>query len=104
MALEGFKNRILGSIGLLKGKKKVDEESVKDLSRSLRRALLEADFNVRQTKEITERIERRLLEDEKPPGLKLETHAMNLIYSELVRILGPPSCLLYTSPSPRDRG
>ena len=90
MALEGFKNRILGSIGLLKGKKKVDEESVKDLSRSLRRALLEADFNVRQTKEITERIERRLLEDEKPPGLKLETHAMNLIYSELVRILGPP--------------
>ena len=56
MALEGFKNRILGSIGLLKGKKKVDEESVKDLSRSLRRALLEADFNVRQTKEITERI------------------------------------------------
>jgi len=90
VALEGFKNRILGSIGLLKGKKKVDEESVKDLSRSLRRALLEADFNVRQTKEITERIERRLLEDEKPPGLKLETHAMNLIYSELVRILGPP--------------
>ena len=54
MALEGFKNRLLGSIGLLKGKKKVDEESVKDLSRSLRRALLEADFNVRQTKEITE--------------------------------------------------
>ena len=54
MALEGFKNRILGSVGLLKGKRKVDEESVKDLSRSLRRALLEADFNVRQTKEITE--------------------------------------------------
>ncbi|MBT3356783.1 MAG: signal recognition particle protein [Euryarchaeota archaeon] len=90
MALEGLKNKILSSVGLLKGKRKVDEDTVKELSRALRRALLEADFNVRSTKEITERIERSLLEEEPRPGLKLETHAMNLIYSELVRILGPP--------------
>ena len=43
------------------GKRKVDEESVKELSKALRRALLEADFNVRQTKELTERIERRMM-------------------------------------------
>ena len=90
MALEGLKNKILSSVGLLKGKRKVDEETVKELSRALRRALLEADFNVRSTKEITERIERSLLEEEPRAGLNLETHAMNLIYSELVRILGPP--------------
>ena len=89
MALEGFKRRVLGSIGLLKGKRKVDEQTIKELSRSLRRALLEADFNVRQAKELTERIERRMIEDESRPGVKLETHAMNLVYSELVRILGP---------------
>ena len=90
MALEGFKRRVLGSIGLLKGKRKVDQDTVKDLSKSLRRALLEADFNVRQAKELTERVERGILEEEPRPGVKLETHAMNLIYSELVRILGPP--------------
>jgi len=90
MALEGFKRRVLGSIGLLKGKRKVEEDTVKDLSKSLRRALLEADFNVRQAKELTERVERGILEEEPRPGVKLETHAMNLIYSELVRILGPP--------------
>ncbi len=89
VALEGFKRRVLGSIGLLKGKRKVDEQTIKELSRSLRRALLEADFNVRQAKELTERIERRMIEDEPRPGVKLETHAMNLVYSELVRILGP---------------
>ena len=88
MALEGLKRKVLGSIGLLKGKRKVDEETVKDLSRSLRRALLEADFNVRQAKELTERIERRMIEEEPRPGVKLETHAMNLVYTELVRILG----------------
>ena len=89
MALEGLKRRVLGSIGLLKGKRKVDEETVKELSRSLRRALLEADFNVRQAKELTERIERRMLEEDPRPGVRLDTHAMNLVYSELVRILGP---------------
>ena len=89
MALEGLKRRILGSVGLLKGKREVDEETVRELTRSLRRALLEADFNVRQAKELTERIERRLMEEEPRPGVKLDTHAMNLIYTELVRLLGP---------------
>jgi signal recognition particle subunit SRP54 len=60
------------------------------LRKQLRRALLEADFNVRQTKELTERIERRMMEEDPLPGVKLETHAMNMVYTELVRILGPP--------------
>ena len=90
MALDGLKRRIMGSVALLKGKRKVDEETAKELSRSLRKALLEADFNVRQSKELTERIERRMLEEEPRPGVKLETHAMNLIYTELVRLLGRP--------------
>ncbi len=94
MALDGLKRRITGSVGLLKGKRKVDEETAKDLSRSLRKALLEADFNVRQSKELTERIERRMLEEEPLPGVKLETHAMNLIYTELVRLLGHPREIL----------
>ena len=93
MALDGLKRRILGSVGLLKGKRKIDEETIKELSRSLRKALLEADFNVRQSKELTERIERRMIEEEPRPGVKLETHAMNLIYSELVRILGSPKVI-----------
>ena len=65
------------------------EMCIRDRTRSLRRALLEADFNVRQAKELTERIERRLMEEEPRPGVKLDTHAMNLIYTELVRLLGP---------------
>ncbi|MDP7002673.1 MAG: signal recognition particle receptor subunit alpha [Candidatus Thalassarchaeaceae archaeon] len=93
MALDGLKRRILGSVGLLRGKRKVDEETIKELSRSLRKALLEADFNVRQSKEMTERIERRLMEEEPRPGVNHETHAMNLIYAELVRILGLPRAI-----------
>jgi signal recognition particle subunit SRP54 len=79
----------LRSIGLLKNKRKLDEEELREMTRSLRRALQEADFNVRQTKELVEKLEARLREDEPRPGITLQTHAMNILYTELVRMLGP---------------
>ncbi len=90
MALEGLKAGIFGALSLLKGKRKLDEAEIKELTKSIRRALLEADFNVRQSKEITARLEERMIEEEPRPGVTLQTHAMNIIYTELVRLLGPP--------------
>ncbi len=90
MALEGLKAGIFGAISRLKGKRKLDEAEIKELTKSIRRALLEADFNVRQSKEITARLEERMVEEEPQPGVTLQTHAMNIIYTELVRLLGPP--------------
>ncbi|HJM41503.1 MAG TPA: signal recognition particle receptor subunit alpha [Candidatus Thalassarchaeaceae archaeon] len=90
MALEGLKAGIFGALSRLKGKRKLDEAEMKELSKSIRRALLEADFNVRQSKEITARLEERMIEEEPQPGVTLQTHAMNIIYTELVRLLGPP--------------
>ena len=89
MALEGLSRGIFRSLGFLKNRRKLDEDELRDMTRSLRRALQEADFNVRQTKEIVERMENRLREEEARPGLTLQTHAMNILYTELVRILGP---------------
>ena len=88
MALESLSRGIFSAIGLLKNKRKLDENETKEMLKTLRRALQEADFNVRQTKEITERLETRLREEETRPGLTLQTHAMNILYTELVRILG----------------
>ena len=89
MALEGLSRGIFSALGLLKSKRKLDEAELKDMLRSLRRALQEADFNVRQTKEITDRLENRMREEEARPGVNLQTHAMNILYTELVRMLGP---------------
>ena len=77
MALEGLSRGIFRSIGLLKNKRKLDEEELREMTRSLRRALQEADFNVRQTKDLVEKLEARLREEEPRPGLTLQTHAMN---------------------------
>ena len=78
MALEGLSRGIFSALGLLKSKRKLDEAELKEMLRSLRRALQEADFNVRQTKDITERLEVRLREEEARPGITLQTHAMNI--------------------------
>ena len=60
MALEGLSKGIFRSIGLLKNKRKLDEEELREMTRSLRRALQEADFNVRQTKDLVEKMEARV--------------------------------------------
>ncbi len=90
MALENLSKGIFRSLGLLKNKRKLDEDELKEMTRSLRRALQEADFNIRQTKEIVDRLEQRIREEESRPGITFQTHALNILYLELVRILGPP--------------
>ena len=88
MALEGLSKGIFRSIGLLKSNRKIDDEELREMTRSLRRSLQEADFNVRQTKEIVEKMESRIRDEELRPGITLQTHAMNILYTELVRLLG----------------
>ena len=55
MALEGLSRGIFRSLGFLRSKRRLNEEELKEMTKSLRRALQEADFNVRQTKEIVDR-------------------------------------------------
>ena len=76
MALEGLSRGIFRSLGFLKNKRKLDEEELREMTRSLRRALQEADFNIRQTKEIVDRLESRLREEEPRVGLTMQTHAI----------------------------
>jgi signal recognition particle subunit SRP54 len=94
MALEGLRRGIQGALSRLRGKRSIDEEELRGMVKDLRRALLAADFNVRQTKEITDRLELRMRDDKPRPGLTLQTHAMNIIYAELVRLLGTPREIL----------
>ena len=89
MALEGLRKGIFSALAKIKGKRKLDEAELQEMIRSLRRALQEADFNVRQTKELTERLAMRMQDEELRPGITLQTHAMNILYTELVRLLGP---------------
>lgn len=90
MALEGLTSGIMRALGRIRSRRKIDEAELAAMVKDLRRALQEADFNVRQTKEITERLQSRLRNEAPRPGITMQTHALNLLYLELVRILGKP--------------
>ena len=74
---ENLSDRLERSFKILKGEGKITEINVAETMKDVRRALLDADVNYKVAKEFTNKVKEKAL-------------GMN--------------CLLYTSPSPRDRG
>lgn len=66
----------------------VDEKAVKELVKDLQRALLQADVNVNLVREISDRVEKRSLEERLPPGVSRREHVIKVVYEELTRFLG----------------
>lgn len=66
----------------------VDEKAVKELVRDIQRALIQSDVNVRLVSELSKRIEKRILEEELPPGITRRELAVKVVYDELTGLLG----------------
>lgn len=79
----------------------VDEELVKELARSIQRALLQADVNVQLVLEISKRIEERSLKEKVPPGISRKEHVTKVVYEELTRFLGEKPVPLKIEPGKR---
>ena len=77
----------------------VDEQAIKDFVRDIQRVLLQADVNVKIVLEITSSIEKEALRSEIPAGLSKRDYIINLLYNELVKILGNESKINF----PRDK-
>ncbi|MFN3384294.1 MAG: signal recognition particle protein Srp54 [Archaeoglobaceae archaeon] len=84
MALEALKEvakKILGSTSI---DKKFVEEMVKDIQR----ALIKADVNIKQVKEISEAIKKRALSEEVPEYFDAREHVLKIVYEELLKGVG----------------
>jgi signal recognition particle subunit SRP54 len=66
----------------------VDEKLVKEISRDIQRALLQADVNVKLVFELTKQIEKRALEEKLPPGISRAEHVTKIVYDEITGVLG----------------
>lgn len=84
MALDALKDiarKIMGSTAI---DKKFVEEMVKDIQR----ALIKADVNVKQVKEISEAIKKRALSEEIPEFLDARGQVLRIVYEELLKGVG----------------
>lgn len=66
----------------------MDKELIKELSRNVQRALLEADVDTRLILQISEKLEKRAISETPPPGLSRKDHIVKILYSELAQLLG----------------
>lgn len=66
----------------------VDKKLVEEVVRDIQRALLKADVNVRQVKEISDAIKKRALSEDVLPTFNAREHIIKIVYEELMRGIG----------------
>ncbi|WP_173916506.1 signal recognition particle protein [Halobacillus sp. Marseille-Q1614] len=88
MAFEGLSDRLQQSIQKIKGKGKVSEQDVKEMSREVRLALLEADVNFKVVKDFVKRIRERAVGEEVMGSLTPGQQVIKIVQDELTELMG----------------
>lgn len=87
-ALEKLGSSLTNAIRKLLQSPVVDEAAVKELTKSIQRALLQADVNVQLVLDLSKEIEKRALDEKLPPGISRREHVVEVTYEVLTRFLG----------------
>ncbi|HET7629313.1 MAG TPA: signal recognition particle protein [Bacillales bacterium] len=88
MAFEGLADRLQETIKKIRGKGKVSEEDVKQMTREVRLALLEADVNFKVVKDFIKRVKERAVGQEVLKSLTPGQQVIKVVQEELTRLMG----------------
>ncbi|RLE77127.1 MAG: signal recognition particle protein [Thermoprotei archaeon] len=88
MTLASLREGLSKAIAKIRRAPYVDERLVKEVIRDIQRALLKADVDVRLVLSLSRTLERRLREEQPPPGFTRRDLALKVVYEELLRLLG----------------
>ena len=86
--LDSLRDGLQSAVKRLVGSSVVDEKSVKEFVRDLQRALIQSDVNVRIALEVTDRVQKRALEEKPPAGVTKKDQIVSILYEEFARLLG----------------
>jgi len=87
MVLEGLGKSLRNVLGKISGASSVDEDLIKEISKDLQRALLQADVNVQLVLRLTSKVQERAINEKPPAGKSPKEHVISIIYDELVSLL-----------------
>ncbi|MGY0691529.1 signal recognition particle protein [Virgibacillus sp. FSP13] len=88
MAFEGLADRLQSTIKKITGKGKVSEQDVKEMTREVRLALLEADVNFKVVKDLIKRIKERAVGQEVMESLTPGQQVIKVVKEELTDLMG----------------
>src|SRR5690606_11708199 len=88
MAFEGLAERVQSTINKITGKGTVAEQDIKEMSREIRLALLEADVNFKVVKDLINRIKERAVGQEVMESLTPGQQVIKIVRDELTELMG----------------
>jgi signal recognition particle subunit SRP54 len=88
MAFEGLADRLQETIKKIRGKGKVTEEDVKEMTREVRLALLEADVNFKVVKDFIKRVKERAVGQDVLKSLTPGQQVIKIVQDELTELMG----------------
>ena len=91
--LDSLRDGLQAAVKKLVGSNTVDEKAVKEFVRDLQRALIQSDVNVKLALEVTERVQKRALDEKPPAGVTKKDQVVSILYEELARLLGGEGAL-----------
>ena len=100
MAFEGLSEKLQKLIGNLKGRTRITEADVKDITREIKLALLEADVNYKVVKDFTSSITEKAVGQDVIKSLTPGQQIVKIVHTELVKLLGSEEEGLNLSPNP----
>jgi signal recognition particle subunit SRP54 len=88
MVLDNLGESLRGALKKIANAGYIDPALIKDATRDIQRALIQADVNVKLVLELSKRIEKRALEERPPGGMSNREHVIHIVHDEIARILG----------------
>ncbi|SDB88367.1 signal recognition particle subunit FFH/SRP54 (srp54) [Pelagirhabdus alkalitolerans] len=100
MAFEGLADRLQSTVKKMTGKGKVSEQDVKEMTREVRLALLEADVNFKVVKDFVKRIKERAVGAEVMDSLTPGQQVIKIVKEELTDLMGGEQSKIAVSERP----
>jgi signal recognition particle subunit SRP54 len=85
---DSLSTRLQATLGDLRGKRRLDEETVSKALREIRLALLEADVNFAVVKDFVAAVRERALGEDVLKGLDPGQHVVKIVHEELTELMG----------------
>jgi len=91
MVLDNLGGSLRGALKKIASASRLDKPLVEEAVREIQRALLQADVNVKLVMNLSNRIRERALDEKPPAGMNPREHVINIVYQELINLVGKSS-------------
>ena len=100
MAFEGLSEKLKAIVNKLKGKSRITEADVKEITREVKLALLEADVNYKIVKEFVSSVEQKALGQDVLKSLTPGQQVIKIVRDEMTELLGGTLSKINFTPNP----